>query len=51
VEQHLKSGELVQLLPDYDSPDADIYALYAERHRTSLRVKALIDFVVAAFQT
>lgn len=51
VEQHLKSGELVQLLADYDSPDADIYALYAERHRTSLRVKALIDFVVAAFQT
>ena len=50
VEQHLKSGELVQLLADYDSPDADIYALYAERHRTSLRVKALIDFVVAAFQ-
>jgi DNA-binding transcriptional LysR family regulator len=50
VERHLQSGELIQLLTPYDSPDADIYAVYAERHRTSLRVKSLIDFVAAAFQ-
>lgn len=51
VEKYLQSGELVQLLNNYNSPDADIYAVYAERHRTSLRVKALIDFVAAAFRT
>lgn len=50
VEKHLASGELVPLLTAYNSPDADIYAIYAERHRTSVRVKALIDFVAGAFQ-
>ena len=50
VEKHLQSGELVQVLTGYASPDADIYAVYAERHRTSLRVRSLIDFVAAAFQ-
>lgn len=50
VEKYVQSGKLVQLLPSYNSPDADIYAIYAERHRTSVRVKALIDFVVAAFK-
>ena len=50
VERHLQAGELVQLLTPYNSPDADIYAIFAERHRTSVRVKALIDFVAAAFR-
>ncbi len=50
VEKHLQSGELIQILTHYNSPDADIYAVYAERHRTSVRVKALIDFVVNAFR-
>jgi DNA-binding transcriptional LysR family regulator len=49
VDKYLQSGKLVQLLPHYSSPDADIYAIYAERHRTSVRVKALIDFVANAF--
>ena len=50
VEKYLQSGRLVELLPHHHSPDADIYAIYAERHRTSVRVKALIDFVEAAFK-
>jgi len=50
VEKHLQSGELIQVLTHYNSPDADIYAIYAERHRTSVRVKTLIDFVAAAFR-
>lgn len=51
VQRYLQSGQLVQLLTDYSSPDADIYAVYAQRHKTSLRVKTLIDFVIAALQT
>ena len=51
VQRYLQSGQLVQLLTDYSSPDADIYAVYPQRHKTSLRVKTLIDFVMAAFQT
>lgn len=49
VQRYLQSGQLVQVLQAYSSPEADIYAVYAERHRTSVRVKALIDFVAAAF--
>ena len=51
LQKYLQSGKLVQVLPDYKSPDADIYAVYAERHRTSLRVKSLVDFVASKFQT
>jgi LysR family transcriptional activator of dmlA len=29
--------------------DADIYAVFAERHKTSVRVKTLIDFAIASF--
>jgi len=50
VQKYLQSGQLVQVLAGYSSPDADIYAVYAERHRTSVRVKALTDFVAAAFR-
>ena len=51
IQKYLQSGQLVQVLPACKSPDADIYAVYAERHRTSLRVKALVDFVASKFQT
>jgi DNA-binding transcriptional LysR family regulator len=50
VRKYLKAKRLVEVLPSHASPDADIYAIYAERYRTSLRVKALVDFVVAAFK-
>jgi len=51
VEKYLLSGKLVQLLPHYNSPDADIYAIYAERHRTSVRIKSMVDFVATAFKS
>lgn len=49
IRKYLESGQLVAILADYRSPDADIYAVYAERHRTSLRVKMLVDFVASKF--
>ena len=49
VQRYLASGRLVQLLAGYSSPDADIYAVYAQQHRSSVRVKALIDFVAGVF--
>jgi LysR family transcriptional regulator, transcriptional activator for dmlA len=51
VRKYVKAHKLVEILPDFASPDADIYAIYAERHRTSLRVKALVDYVAAALKT
>ena len=49
VAQHLKSGRLIQVMKSFETPDADIYAVYAERHKTSVRVKTLIDFAISAF--
>ena len=51
IQKYLASGQLVALLEDYKSPDADIYAIYAERHRSSVRVKTLVDFVASKFKT
>jgi len=49
VTQHLKSGRLIQVMKNFETPDADIYAVYAERHKTSVRVKTLIDFAITSF--
>ena len=49
VIEHLQSGRLVQVMQNFDTPDADIYAVYSERHKTSVRVKTLIDFAIATF--
>ncbi len=48
IERHLRSGRLVQVLPQYETPDADIYAVYPQRHRLSARVRAFVDFIAAA---
>ncbi|CAN7534847.1 LysR substrate-binding domain-containing protein [Pseudorhodoferax sp. LjRoot39] len=49
VQHHLRSGRLVQVLPQYDTPDADIYAVYPQRHQTSARVRGFVDFLALAF--
>jgi len=50
VAKYLASGRLVQVLKGFESPDADIYAVYAPQHRGSVRVKSLVAFVEAAFK-
>ena len=49
LERHLRSGRLVQVLPQYETPDADIHAVYPQRHHLAARVRAFVDFVAAAF--
>ncbi|MEO8938146.1 MAG: LysR substrate-binding domain-containing protein [Burkholderiaceae bacterium] len=49
VRRYLRSGRLVEVLPGYVTPDADVYAVYAERHKKTVRVKAFVDFAAAAF--
>ena len=48
VAKYLESGRLVQLLADYHTPPADIYAVYPVRHQTSARVKAFTDMLEAS---
>lgn len=49
VARYLESGRLVQVLPDYCTPDADIYAVYPQKHQGSARVRAFVDYLVTAF--
>ena len=50
VDRYLRSGRLKAVLPDYTTPNADIYAVYAARHKGTLRVRAFVDFIGAAFR-
>ncbi|EJE53945.1 transcriptional regulator [Acidovorax sp. CF316] len=49
IERHLRNGRLVPVLPQYFTPDADIYAIYPQRHQLAARVRAFVDFVGHAF--
>jgi DNA-binding transcriptional LysR family regulator len=49
IERYLRNGRLVQVLPQYFTPDADIYAVYPQRHQLAARVRAFVDFLAASF--
>jgi DNA-binding transcriptional LysR family regulator len=48
IERYLNNGRLVQVLPQCATPDADIYAVYPQRHQLAARVRAFVDFVAAS---
>lgn len=50
IERFLANGRLVQVLPNHTTPDADIYAVYPQRHQLAVRVRAFVDFVALAFK-
>ncbi|HEX7932508.1 MAG TPA: LysR family transcriptional regulator [Paraburkholderia sp.] len=45
IEQYLADGSLVRVLPDHDTPNADIFAVYSQRHQMSNRIRAFVDFI------
>ncbi len=49
IDRYLKNGRLVQVLPQYYTPDADIHAVYPQRHQLAARVRAFVDFVALSF--
>lgn len=49
--QDLLAGALVEVLPDHRSAEFGVYAVYPTRKNVSLKVRALIDFLVEAFRT
>jgi LysR family transcriptional activator of dmlA len=49
IERHLTSGRLVQVLPQYDTPDADIHAVYPQGHQNTQRVRAFVEFLAGEF--
>lgn len=46
VGAHLRSGTLVQLLPDYEPQQLGIHALYGTRRQMPPALRALLDFLV-----
>jgi DNA-binding transcriptional LysR family regulator len=48
INDYLADGRLVVVLPGYETPGADIYAVYAQRHQLSARIRAFVDFLWAA---
>ncbi|MEO6566656.1 MAG: LysR family transcriptional regulator [Casimicrobiaceae bacterium] len=50
VADWLRSGRLVEVLRQYRTPDADIYVVYPERHRTSGRVRLFTEYVASALR-
>jgi len=49
IAKYLRSGRLVQVLEHWQTPPADIHAVYPQRHQTAARVRAFVDFLVQAF--
>lgn len=48
IARYLRSGRLVQVLSDYYTPDADIYAVYPQRHQTAARVRLFVDHLASS---
>jgi LysR family transcriptional regulator, transcriptional activator for dmlA len=49
IAKYLQSGRLVQLLKTYQTPPADIYAVYPQRHQLSARVRVFVEFLAGRF--
>lgn len=51
VGDDLRSGSLVELMPEYRATSIGVHVVYASRKHLPLKVRRLIDFLVEAFKT
>ena len=51
IDKYLRSGRLCQVLANYATPPADIYAVYPQRHQKVRRVTAFVDYLTTAFDS
>ena len=49
VKDDIESGRLIELLPDWHIPHSDVTLLYPKSRNISLRVKALVHYLMEAF--
>ena len=49
IEKYLQSGRLVQLLRDWNTSSADIYAVYPQALHLSARIRTFVDFLTKEF--
>lgn len=50
VHEHLTSGALVELLPEWRGVRADFYAVYEQRRHVPARIRAFVDYLQAQMQ-
>jgi len=50
VSSHLRSGALMEVMPEYRSPELGVYAVYASRKHLTPKVRVLIDFLAEALR-
>ena len=48
VDDDLRAGTLVELMPEYQSPELGVYAVYPSRKHLLPKVRLLIDYLAAA---
>jgi LysR family transcriptional regulator, transcriptional activator for dmlA len=48
IERYLRNGRLVPVLANYQTPDADVYAVYPQRHQLATRIRAFVDYLAEA---
>ncbi|MCY0964547.1 LysR family transcriptional regulator [Parathalassolituus penaei] len=51
VSEHLRSGRLVPMLPEYTARESGVYVVYPTRQFLAPKVRVLIDFLVEWFET
>ena len=51
IAKYLRSGRLQQVLENYQTPPADIYAVYPARHQTAARVQTFVGFLHEALKS
>jgi DNA-binding transcriptional LysR family regulator len=49
IARYLRSGRLKPVLEGWQTPPADIYAVYPQRHQASARVRAFVDHLAQHF--
>ena len=49
IAKYLRSGRLRQVLEHWQTPPADIHAVYPQRLQSAARVRAFVDYLVEAF--
>lgn len=47
--EHLAAGRLVRVLPQWQTPELAVHAVYPERHHLPLKVRCFVDHLAQAF--
>ena len=50
IAEDIRSGALVEVMPEYCSIDFSIYVIYPSRKHLSPKVRVMVDFLIAAFR-